>query len=117
TTRRSQSSAISTDTEGKKNMVPAVCKTADGTAVPGQQCGFSPKAEDAGFDDWKYLINFEPPASVVANLQTRFHNVVPVTTQTPLWHSIHHARWSDEWHQYWYDSRRHAEGRPLDGCV
>jgi hypothetical protein len=84
----------------------AICQSADGTIVPGSECGLSPKAVDAGFNDWKYLINFKPSDTLVSELRGRLHKVdvnvpvvptpvsmpVPVTPMSPVWHDVRDGR-------------------------
>jgi len=76
----------------------AICQSADGTIVPGQECGLSPTAVDAGFKDWKYLINFRPPDAVLSALGARRSEwsvpqpPTPDATMRPLYHSIPKGR-------------------------
>lgn len=49
-----------------------ICQTSGGTITPGNPCHLSPAASGLLLGDWRYLINFQPPADVVTHLQTRF---------------------------------------------
>lgn len=61
-----------------------ICEQSDGKATSGNPCTLSPADVGHGLGDWKYIVNFTPPASVQQTLKKRFPN------PPPEWPSVYH---------------------------
>jgi hypothetical protein len=62
-----------------------ICQSANGTIVPGADCGLSPQAADKGFADWQDLMKFRPSDAIETVLESRFQTA---GLPTSIYHDI-----------------------------